>query len=81
MNTIYTRPHHRVPASGKKRWGKGSGKFDATQLIERFKGWEWARDVRIERVAICEMGARDIVGEGGRVVDQVYREVASVELP
>lgn len=53
--------------------------------MERYKGWEWARDVGIERVAICEMGARDVSGEGGeeegRVVDQVYREVASVGLP
>lgn len=38
--------------------------------------------VRIEKVAICEMGARDVLeGEDGRVVDQVYKEIASVELP
>ncbi len=45
---------------------------------------EWARDVRIEKVAICEMGAVDVrsgEGEGGGVVDQVYREIASVGLP
>lgn len=42
---------------------------------------QWARDVRIEKVAICEMGAGDVLGEEGRVVDQVYKEVASVGLP
>lgn len=47
--------------------------------MERYEGWEWARDVRIEKVTICEMGARDVL-EGGEVVDQVYREVASVGL-
>lgn len=50
----------------------------------------WADNVRVEKVAICEMGWRpDRVvergggeGEGeGRVVDQVYKEIASVELP
>lgn len=46
----------------------------------------WADDVRVEKVAICEMGARDVREEGegegdGRVVDQVYKEIASVELP
>lgn len=38
------------------------------------------RDVRIEKVSICEMGARDVL-EGDGVVDQVYKEIASVELP
>lgn len=48
----------------------------------------WAADVMVEKVAICEMGARDVREEGdregegdGRVVDQVYKEIASVELP
>ncbi|KAL9066367.1 MAG: hypothetical protein Q9161_007586 [Pseudevernia consocians] len=77
VNTIYAR---RSAKSGKNRWGKGSGRFDATGLIERYKDVEWARDVRIEKVAICEMGAEDVLSEG-RVVDQVYREIASVELP
>ena len=42
------------------------------------------KDARVDKVAICEMGAKDVVGEGkegGVVVDQVYREIASVELP
>lgn len=47
----------------------------------------WADNVRLEKVAICEMGAKDVrEGEeeeegNGRVVDQVYKEIASVELP
>ena len=76
VNTIYARE----AKSGKKRWGKGSGKLDATELIEKYKDFEWAKDFRIEKVAICEMGAKRIV-EGDEVVDQVYTEVASVPLP
>ncbi|CAF9942706.1 MAG: hypothetical protein ALECFALPRED_009924 [Alectoria fallacina] len=81
VNTIYARSAR----SGKMRWGKGSGRFDATALIERYRDVVWASDVRIEKVAICEMGAKDVLGgedSGGVVVvDQVYREIASVELP
>ncbi|KAL2040779.1 hypothetical protein N7G274_006237 [Stereocaulon virgatum] len=76
VNTIYARE----AKSGKKRWGKGSGKFDATSLIERYKDFEWAKDFSIEKVAICEMGAKVVV-EGDKVVDQVYTEVASAPLP
>lgn len=59
--------------------------------MERFEGVVWAGDVRVEKVAICEMGAVDVdvvggegeegQGEGVVVVDKVYKEVASVELP
>ncbi|KAK4692810.1 activating signal cointegrator complex subunit 1, partial [Lecanoromycetidae sp. Uapishka_2] len=75
VNTIYARE----TKSGKKRWGKGSGKFDATELVQKYKDWEWVKDMRIENVAICKMGAENIV-EGDALVDQVYTEVASVPL-
>lgn len=39
----------------------------------------WAQDVTVDRVAICEMGAKE-VKDGEEVVDKVYREVASVPL-
>ncbi|KAL2056797.1 hypothetical protein ABVK25_003192 [Lepraria finkii] len=61
VNTIYARE----AKSGKKRWGKGRGKLDARELIEKYKDFEWAKDFRIEKVAICEMGAKNIV-EGMR---------------
>ncbi|KAF6221554.1 hypothetical protein HO133_002410 [Letharia lupina] len=80
VNTI----HARSARSGKMRWRKGSARFDASGLIARYAGARWATDVRVERVAICEMGARDVgVGVGGEeeVLDQAYKEVASVELP
>ncbi|KAL6717667.1 hypothetical protein ACLMJK_005582 [Lecanora helva] len=76
VNTIYVRE----AKSGKKRWSKDSAKIDATQIIETYKDYEWAKDLHIDRVAICEMGAKKIL-EGEEVVDQVYTEVASVSLP
>ncbi|MCJ1459530.1 hypothetical protein MMC28_009909 [Mycoblastus sanguinarius] len=76
VNTIYAQKS----ASGKQRWKKGSTKIDAQDLIEKWKDFEWAKNVRIEKVAICEMGAKDIM-EGDKVVGQEYVEVASVPLP
>lgn len=76
VNTIYAR----ATASGKQRWSKDSGKIDATALIRRYEGYEWVMGMRVERVAICEMGARKVVdGEGEG--DEIYREVVSVALP
>ena len=76
VNTIYARE----AKSGKKRWGKGSGKFDARELVERYREFEWARDVRMERVSICEMGAKKILaGEG--VVDQIHTAAVRVPSP
>ncbi|KAL8947691.1 MAG: hypothetical protein Q9222_006059 [Ikaeria aurantiellina] len=56
-------------------------KFDARELLERYKECVWARDVEVEKVAICEMGAKEVVDEStGEVVGEEYREVASVRL-
>ena len=52
----------------------------------------WMEGIRIEKVAICEMGAKDVVVEedgarvgnsqqGQSIVQQEYKEIASVELP
>ena len=76
VNTIYVRE----TKSGKKRWSKDSRKIDATQFISAYKNYEWAKEIRIDRVAICEMGAKKVL-EGEDVVDQVYTEVASIPLP
>ena len=76
VNTIYIRE----AKSGKKRWSKDSRKIDATHFIETYKDYEWVKDMRVDRVAICEMGAKKTL-EGEEVVDQVYTEVASVPLP
>lgn len=64
--------------NGKKR--KNSRlTFDATELLERFTGFEWVRDFNLEKVSLCKMGARKTI-ENGVVVDEVYEEVDCVPL-
>jgi activating signal cointegrator complex subunit 1 len=76
INTVY--------AKGKKSQGHGPNanaplKIDARALLEKYDGFVWARDVVLDRIAICEMGAKKVVGEG-EVLDEEYTEVASVSL-
>ncbi len=49
-------------------------------MIAKYQGFEWAKDVHIERLNICEMGAKKTI-ENGKVVNEEYIEVASVPLP
>ncbi len=57
--------------------------------MQRYRDTVWMSEGRIETVAILEMGAKDLMEEGNgdglskkkKVVDQIYREVVSVELP
>ncbi|KAK1063238.1 hypothetical protein LTR12_009577 [Friedmanniomyces endolithicus] len=55
-------------------------KMDATALLARFENFVWAEGVVLDRVSICEMGAKKIVDADGRVVDEEYTEVASVRI-
>lgn len=50
-------------------------RFDATELVERYKDFVWAENVRIDRVQICKMGAKKIFNESGEVVDEEYEVV------
>ena len=77
VNTIYVKK----TAGGKSRWGKGSAKIDAREVIKRWGETTWAEDVRMEKVAICKMGAKKVMDAEGKIVDEVYQEVASMELP
>ncbi|KAF2130710.1 hypothetical protein P153DRAFT_287774 [Dothidotthia symphoricarpi CBS 119687] len=53
--------------------------FDARALVERYEGVVWAEGVEVDRVQICEMGAKKVWsgdGEGeGEVVDERYEVV------
>lgn len=59
--------------------GRSTGKIDATQLLGEWEGWVWAEGVRVERVAVCEMGARVVAGREEEGV--VYVEIGGVEMP
>ena len=56
-------------------------KIDATTILEKYEGFVWAKDVVLDRIAICEMGAKKVLDEEGNVVDEAYTEVASIALP
>lgn len=78
VNTIYA-----GKAGGKGR-GRGGGKpleIDAAALIERYKDFDWARDVKIDKVAICRMGAKKIFDEQGEVIEEQYEAVAEKTMP
>lgn len=76
VNTIY--------AKGRKSHGHGPNanaplKIDARALLEKYRDFDWAKDVVLDRIAICEMGAKKRI-ENGEVVGEEYTEVASVPL-
>jgi activating signal cointegrator complex subunit 1 len=54
-------------------------RFDARDLIDKYKDFTWAEDVRIDRVQICKMGAKKIWSGGtegeGEVLDEKYEVV------
>jgi activating signal cointegrator complex subunit 1 len=54
-------------------------RFDARGLIESYKDFMWAEDVRIDCVQICKMGAKKVWSGGregeGDVVDERYEVV------
>lgn len=74
MNTVY------APGVRDGRGGHGKSKakmtLDASVLLEDWREHVWMRDVRLEKVAICRMGAKDD-GEGG----QRYEVEGEVDMP
>jgi activating signal cointegrator complex subunit 1 len=77
VNTIY--------GKGRKSQGHGRNanapmKIDARALLDKYADFVWAKDVVLDRIAICEMGAKQRI-ENGEVVGEEYTEVASVPLP
>ena len=79
VNTLYAKTKGRAKGAGHGTDNRGVGKLDATALLEEFKYFEWASDFRIERVSICQMGAKKEIVDGV-VVNEEYVEVASVPI-
>jgi activating signal cointegrator complex subunit 1 len=73
VNTVY------VPGvRGKGGHGRSKAKlnFDAREILEDFEDFEWMMNVRIEKVAICKMGAKK--NEDG---EEEYVVEGEVEMP
>lgn len=56
-------------------------KIDARQILERYKDFVWAAGVELDRVAICEMGAKKVLNDKDEVINEEYKEVAILRLP
>lgn len=81
VNTLYAkRSKGHSKGSGHSKRNRGVEKLDASALLDEFAAYEWAKDVRIEKVSICQMGAKKEVVDGV-VVNEEYTEVASMPLP
>lgn len=72
VNTVY--------AKGVKGKGSGHGKrsgarlmIDARGILEEFEEFVWMEGVRIEKVAVCRMGAKE--GEDGEVKYEIEGEI------
>ena len=73
VNTLYAK-------GGRNRHAKFNRNIDATSLLKEFEDYEWAKDIHIEKVCICQMGAKkEVVDEV--VVNEEYLEIASIALP
>ena len=62
------------------RDAKKPSTLDARALTGKYKEYEWASHIRLEKLSICERGLK-IVYKDGRKVDKIFREIASVPLP
>jgi activating signal cointegrator complex subunit 1 len=70
LNTLYSRT------------GRGGApRLDATALLRECRDFEWCAEFAVEKVAVCRMGAREVLDDRGEVVDVVYEEVASNAMP
>jgi activating signal cointegrator complex subunit 1 len=75
LNTIY------VPGVRKVNGGHGKSKarltINAEDILEDYEKYVWMEGVKIEKVAICKMGAQKVEGELG----QEYTVEESVDMP
>ncbi|KAI9869410.1 MAG: hypothetical protein M1813_000199 [Trichoglossum hirsutum] len=60
---------------------KGKITFDASEIVSRYEGFVFMKDMRVENVAICRMGARKIVNEETGFATERYEIVQEVSLP
>ncbi|KAI9665744.1 MAG: hypothetical protein M1821_003678 [Bathelium mastoideum] len=56
-------------------------RFNATELIEKYKNFVWGSNVRLDRLVICEMGAKKLYDANGDFLEEKYTEIASIALP
>lgn len=55
-------------------------KIDARPLLEIYQDHMWASNIVLDRVAICEMGAKKMLASDGSVIEEKYTEVATRDI-
>ncbi|KAI8634176.1 kinase A anchor protein [Xylariaceae sp. FL1651] len=71
LNTIYVKGRNSSPSARGKKHEKLT--IDARQILERYDDYLWMRDVPIEKIAICRMGAK--IQEDGDAAYEVESEI------
>lgn len=61
--------------------GNAPLKMDARAILEKYKDFVWSESVSLDRLAICEMGAKKVTDGQGNLIGEQYTEVASIKLP
>ena len=59
---------------------KRRARFDATDLLDKYRDLVWTEHFRLERLGIYQLGLHDILRDG-RFITRGYREIESVPLP
>lgn len=92
VNTIYAKTKKSAAGSGNpapvdRSQGHGpnaksSLNMDARAILQKYEDYIWAEDFSLDRVAICEMGAKKVFDAAKvRIIEEKYVEVFSVALP
>ncbi|KAM7208469.1 Protein kinase A anchor protein, nuclear localization signal domain containing protein [Naviculisporaceae sp. PSN 640] len=91
VNTIYVKGRKTQGQGQSRGTGRGRGRgggrhnhrerltIDATGILDRFEDHVWMEDVKVEKIAICKMGARKVEVDGV-VVDEEYEVVGEVDV-
>jgi activating signal cointegrator complex subunit 1 len=74
INTVYVQGRARGSGKGKGRAPRLT--INATDMLHKYEDFEWMRDIGIEKVAICKMGAIPVGGG-----DEEYVVEGEVHLP
>ncbi len=89
LNTVYV-PGVRGTSGGGAGAGAGAGHgrnkakmtIDARELLERYSEVAWMEDCRVEKLAVCRMGARKTRdAEGRETGEEEYVVEGEVDLP
>ncbi|KAI9770733.1 MAG: hypothetical protein M1840_002983 [Geoglossum simile] len=88
LNTTYAsgRGANNRRARGAKRGGGGHGSaggkitFDASEILSRYEDYVFVKDMRVESIAICRMGAKRTADEETGSVTEKYEVVGEISL-